>query len=226
MSVFRFLHVLPGDSWGQPELVLPQPLIQRASHPGRRRDQNKVSTAHKKTCQHKLVKPRKDYTLAEAASGCRSRTAVGYSTAQGTDNLLTDSYHVLGECWLLAPNQNRGKMENSASEFNRTLVPNFPGSEIPLYSLVLWGCSKSALLFYVYILIFQFLIFCIYSFLFTDCNSIICVCVCVYMHYTYYSETSPSKRKKKISLPLWIIKEDYFQVRIFVLRRFCAGFLM
>lgn len=98
MNVFRFLHVLPGDSWGQPELVLPQPLIQRASHPGRRRDQNKMSPAHKKTCQHKQVKPRKDYTLAEVASGCQSRRDVGHSTAQGTDNLLTDAYHVLAKC--------------------------------------------------------------------------------------------------------------------------------
>lgn len=98
MSVFRFLHVLPSDSWRQPELVLPQPLIQRASHPGMRRDQNKVSPAHRKTCQHKPVKSRKDYTLAEVASGCQSRTPVGYSTAPGTDNLLTDSYNLLGKC--------------------------------------------------------------------------------------------------------------------------------
>lgn len=45
MDVFRLLHVLPGDSWGQPELMLPQPLIQRAYHPGRKRDQNKLRTA-------------------------------------------------------------------------------------------------------------------------------------------------------------------------------------
>lgn len=98
MSVFRFLHVLPGDSWGQPELMLPQPLIQRASHPGRKRDQDKVSPAHKKTCQHKPVQPRKDYTLAEVASCSGSRAAVECSTGQGTDNLFTDPYRVLGKC--------------------------------------------------------------------------------------------------------------------------------
>lgn len=136
MSVFRLLHVLPGDSWGQPELVLPQPLIQRASHPGRRRDQNRVSAAHRKpvsTSQGRITPL------------LRWQLAVGHSTAQRTDNLFTDPYRVLGKRWLLAPNQNRGEMEKSASEFNRVLVPNV---SVQRFLSTAWYCGDVASLLY------------------------------------------------------------------------------
>jgi len=44
VDIIRALHVLPGDSRGQPELVPPQPRAQRACHPGRERDRNQPRT--------------------------------------------------------------------------------------------------------------------------------------------------------------------------------------
>lgn len=117
--------------------------------------------------------------LAEVASGCWNRTAVGCSTAPGTDNLLTDSYRVLGKCWLLAPNQT-GVNGKSASEFNRVLVPNFSDSQIPLHGLVLWGCSKSALLFkfiYPYFFSFRSFVFiCFFLQIVIPLSVWVCVC--------------------------------------------------
>lgn len=48
-----------------------------------------------------------------------------------------------------------GKMTKSASEFNKVLVPNFSGSQIPFYSLVLWEGVASLLYVFMYISLFS-----------------------------------------------------------------------
>lgn len=63
MDIFRLLHVLPSDSWGQPELMVPEPLIERVCHPGRKREQNELRAAlHPANLSAQATEVRKDYT--------------------------------------------------------------------------------------------------------------------------------------------------------------------
>jgi len=77
------------------------------------------------------VRQRKDYTLAEVASGYKGRRGVEHLSAQGTDKLLTDFYQVLSDCRFLAQKKKQKKKKEkkrklkwrlSVSKLNRTLA--------------------------------------------------------------------------------------------------------